>query len=82
MMDYRAATDFLLRRITLEEIADRLGMSTQTLKQARLDPSNPGHRSPPPGWKDALASLAEERGAEMWDFAQALRADQLEAPTD
>jgi hypothetical protein len=71
-VEYREATDYLLRRVTLDDIAGRLGVSVQSLKQARLDPDNPGYRTPPPGWKAALSALAQERGLELLDFSASL----------
>lgn len=74
-MDYREATDQLMARTTLEELAAELGVSVQTMKQARLAPTAAGHRSPPPGWEAAVARVARRHGA-----ALAALADQLDPP--
>jgi hypothetical protein len=60
-MDFRKATDSLCERIGHEDIARVLGVSVQTVRQARLSASTQAHRAAPTEWKDALIRLAEER---------------------
>jgi hypothetical protein len=43
-----------------------------TIRQARLDPSAPGHRPPPVGWEAVLARLTRERSQELSDLADRL----------
>jgi hypothetical protein len=71
-VDFIAATDALTGRVTHDELAGELGVSVQTIRQARMDPSAPGHRSPPAGWEAAVARLARRRGGELLELAEAL----------
>lgn len=71
-MDFRTATDTLFRAVPHAELAERLGYSVATIRQARLRPDASGHRSPPPGWQKAVRDLAKERGAEILSLAEAL----------
>lgn len=68
-MDFKTATDRVAGCISHAEIAEAAGVSVQTIRQARLDPSAPGHRPPPAGWRDVLANLARTRGSELLRFA-------------
>lgn len=69
-MDFKAVTDDLLKCFTAAEIAARIGCSVGAVKQARLDPSFPGHRAPPPGWEGPLRAMAKERAAELGTLAK------------
>jgi hypothetical protein len=60
-MDFRKATDELCARIDHDDIAGALGVSIQTVRQARMAPDVPAHRSPPDQWEKVLIRLAEER---------------------
>lgn len=75
---FREATDLL--GLSMEELADALGgISKQSVKQARLDPSASGYRSPPSGWETVVAKLARERGGELERLAEDLEeADRVE----
>jgi hypothetical protein len=68
-MDFKTATDRVAGCISHAEIAEAAGVSVQTIRQARLDPSAPGHRPPPAGWREVLARLARERAEELRRFA-------------
>ena len=68
-MDFKTATDRVAGCISHAEIAEAAGVSVQTIRQARLDPSAPGHRPPPAGWRAVLAGLARERSRELVEFA-------------
>ncbi len=78
-MDYRAATDILTRCYSLDDLAAALGVSVQSVKQARLDPGASGYRSPPPGWQQAVIRLAESRIDELRDLRDTLAAGQLDS---
>jgi hypothetical protein len=71
-MDFRTATDLLFRTVTHAELAERLGCSVATIRQARLSPSAAAHRSPPPGWEAAVRELARERGEALTDLAESV----------
>jgi hypothetical protein len=60
-MDFRKATDGLCAKVDHEDVARALGVSLQTIRQARLQPDTKSHRSPPGGWRDAVIRLAEEK---------------------
>ena len=71
-MDFKTATDRVAGCISHAEIAEAAGVSVQTIRQARLDPSAPGHRPPPGEWQEVLASLARKRSRELAAFADEL----------
>ena len=64
-MDFREATDRLCARIDHDDIAEALGVSVQTIRQARLADDARAHREPPRDWRDAIIRLAEER---VWHY--------------
>lgn len=76
-MTFNEATDALLADgVSLNEIADALGVSYATAKQARLAPDNAAHRRPPVGWEPKLIQLARDRrrslGESLGGFADQL----------
>lgn len=75
-MDFRAAYDRLIERVTREEIADALDVSYASVKQALLPRTSSNYRNPPAGWERGFAKLARERGGELIKLA-----DQLERGT-
>ncbi|HEX6748510.1 MAG TPA: hypothetical protein VF092_14530 [Longimicrobium sp.] len=72
-MDFKTATDRVAGCISHAEIAEAAGVSVQTIRQARLDPSAPGHRPPPSHWMDVLAGLLRQRANELCAFADQLQ---------
>jgi hypothetical protein len=60
-MNFKEATDALFERVTHEALADELGVSVPSIRQARLDSKATAHRQPPEGWERAVQHLAEER---------------------
>jgi hypothetical protein len=70
MATFKEATDAL--RLSAPELAALFGLSVQTVRQMRMDPGNPGFRSPPDGWERKLAPLAEERGSALRELAEEL----------
>ncbi len=58
-MDFKEATDRLFDRIDHADLANKLGVSVATIRQARLDASAKAHRTPPQKWEDAAVSLAK-----------------------
>jgi hypothetical protein len=71
-MDFKTATDRVAGCISHAEIAEAAGVSVQTIRQARLDPSAPGHRPPPAKWREMLARLTRERSNALAAFATEL----------
>jgi hypothetical protein len=64
-MNFKEATDGLFDRIDHTELAESLGISVASIRQARLIPSAKAYREPPKGWEDAVIRLAEKR---VWHY--------------
>ena len=64
-MEFREAVDGVCERLDHDDVAKALGVSVQTIRQARLDPKTQAHRSPPTEWQHALIQLAEDR---VWHY--------------
>lgn len=71
-MDFKTATDHLFNRVTHEELAHELGASVPAIRQARLDDSAHGFRSPPGEWEEAVRKLAEKQIKHYQKLAGAL----------
>ncbi len=71
-MDFVEATDRLTKGVTLADLAMELKASYGLIRQARMDPSSPSYRNPPPGWEAAVARLADERAQELLLLKQRL----------
>jgi hypothetical protein len=74
-MDFRQATDGLCAKLDHDDVARALGVSLQTVRQARLQPGGNAHRSPPPGWRDTVIRLAEEKVGQYRRLIEQLRTD-------
>ncbi len=74
-MTFRSATDELLAGISHEELANALGVSVATVRQARLTDDAKAHRSPPEGWETAVLRLADAKAQHFDWLAARLRAD-------
>ena len=72
-MDFKKATDELFARITHQDLAEALGVSVASVRQARLAPDALAHREPPEGWERAVAKLSEQRLGRLERLATALR---------
>jgi hypothetical protein len=72
-MEFKEASSRLTDGHTLADIAAETGMSEATVRRARLEPSSPAYRSPPPNWKEAITRLAEQRIAQLNDLLTRLR---------
>ncbi len=71
-MDFKSATEILMAGMTREQIADALGCSEATVRQARLDDTAKAHRNPPEGWEATVASLARKRAERLLQVANRL----------
>ena len=60
-MHFREAVDALCKPLTHEDVAEALGVSVQTVRQARLKQDSDAFRAPPKNWKAAIVRLAENR---------------------
>jgi hypothetical protein len=72
-MNFKTATDGLFDRIDHAELADALGVSVATIRQARLSPDANAFRQPPERWQAAVIRLAEQRAAHYKRLANTLR---------
>jgi len=72
-MNFRQATDELISGVTLEDLAKGLGVSVQTVRQARAAEGSTAYRRPPEGWEPALSQLARKRAARLQKLAKAMR---------
>jgi len=73
-MNFRKATDALLESITLEDLAEALGASVQSVRQARTVEGTSSYRTPPAGWERATAKLARGRAGRLERLAGRLEA--------
>lgn len=71
-MDFKKATDELMARVTRNDIAEALGCSEATVRQAKLDDGAKAHRSPPEGWERAVAQMAERQANRLQRLSQRL----------
>lgn len=60
-MNFKDATDGLFDRISHEELADALGVSVASIRQARLPETAKARREAPKNWQEAVIRLAEKR---------------------
>jgi hypothetical protein len=72
-MNFKEATDGLFDRVSHEELADSLGVSVASIRQARLSPQARAFREPPPGWREAVIGLAEKRAAHYRKLVERLQ---------
>ena len=78
-MTFREATDILLGELSHERLAEKLGVSVPTVRQARLGDDAKAHRSPPEGWEEVVAGIAEERGYALLKLAKSLDRQRIKA---
>jgi hypothetical protein len=60
-MKFREAVDSLCSALTHEDVANALGVSVQSIRQARMQEDSKSFREPPKNWERALIRLAESR---------------------
>ncbi|HEY4941864.1 MAG TPA: hypothetical protein VII56_10585 [Rhizomicrobium sp.] len=73
-MDFKKATEELMAGMTRGQIAEALGVSEATVRQARLDDTANAHRNPPAGWEAKVAKLAKQRAERLQRVAERLGA--------
>jgi hypothetical protein len=71
-MDFRTAANILGHQITTTDMAEALGVSPHSVRQARLQDGAPGFRKPPEGWPQVFTQLARERCSELNAFIEEL----------
>ena len=74
-MDFRTAANILGQQITTADMAEALGVSPHSVRQARLQDGAPGFRRPPDGWPQVFVRLAKERCSELQAFIDELERD-------
>jgi hypothetical protein len=72
-MDFRSATDTLFDRVDHETLAEALGVSVATIRQARLQDAAKGKRAPPKDWPYAVIRLAEQQIMKSRHLIEAVR---------
>jgi hypothetical protein len=60
-MTFPEAVNALCSPVTHQDVAKALGVSVQTVRQARLNENSDAFRAPPKNWKAAIIRLAEGR---------------------
>lgn len=75
-MDFRTAANLLGHQVTTADMADALGVSPHSVRQARLQEGAPGFRKPPDGWAQAFVRLAQERCSELKALVEALEREE------
>jgi hypothetical protein len=71
-LNFKEATDLLIQKVTVADIAEACGSHVNSVERARLSPDTRHYREPPPGWIAAVARLARERGRQLFALAEAL----------
>ena len=62
-MNFREAVDALCASLSHEDVAKALGVSLQTVRQARLRQDSDAFRAPPKDWEVVIIRLAEGRAS-------------------
>ena len=72
-MNFKKTTDDLFKSVSHDDLAEAIGVSVASIRQARLDGEAKAHRSPPPGWERAALKLAEASARHFERLAERLR---------
>jgi hypothetical protein len=72
-MNFKSVTDELMVHPTLQDLADTLQVSLQSVRQARAAKGSTAYREPPVGWEKAALWLAENTIAHHERLARKLR---------
>jgi hypothetical protein len=72
-MIFREAVDALCISLNHEDVAKALGVSLQTVRQARMRQGTSAFRAPPKNWKAAIIRLAEGRASHYRKLSQKLK---------
>ncbi len=67
-VDFRTATDDLNH----QEVAEALGCSLASVRQARLPETSKARRTPPPDWERPIAKLAKQKADHFKRLAERL----------
>jgi hypothetical protein len=72
-MKFREAVDSLCSALTHEDVAKALGVSVQSIRQARMKKDSKSYREPPKNWERAIIRLAENRASYYRRLIEKLR---------
>ena len=72
-MNFKDATDILFSHVRQEELAEMMGISVASIRQARLIQDSKAYRTPPVGWEKAVIKLAEQHSKQLLSLADKLR---------
>jgi transcription initiation factor TFIIIB Brf1 subunit/transcription initiation factor TFIIB len=73
-VNFVEASERLKRAVTDDEIAEATGVSTNTIRRTRADPTTRNYRPPPTGWQAIFSRLARERARDLDALASELDA--------
>jgi hypothetical protein len=74
-MDFKKATDRLFVRIDHADLAEALGVSVASIRQARLHTDAKAHRTAPTKWEQSVIRLAERQIMRYRKLIEDLRAE-------
>ena len=60
-MNFKEATDALFSGVSHADLAERLGVSVASIRQARLARGAKAYRAPPEKWEEAVIRIAESQ---------------------
>ncbi len=75
-MNFREAVDAVCATLSHEDVAEALGASIQTVRQARMKPDSSAFRAPPKDWRHGIIRLAERRVMYYRKLVEQLRAEE------
>jgi len=73
IVNFKDATDVLIERVTLVDIAEACGSHPNSVERARLQPGTKNFRGPPANWQAAVIALAQARIVALHDLLNRLR---------
>lgn len=62
---FRMVTDELFAKLGAGALAGEMGVSTQAIKQARMEKGSAGYRPPPAGWEKSAVKLIDRRISQL-----------------
>lgn len=74
-MNFKEATDILFARIDHSDLAEALGVSVASIRQARLGPDAKAHRAAPGNWERAAIRLAEREIMKYRKLIESIRSE-------
>jgi hypothetical protein len=77
-MNFKKATDELFSAVSHAELAEVLGVSVASIRQARLSPQAKAFREPPKDWCEAVIKLAEKRASQYRKLIERLHKSTIE----